>query len=261
MNFNELYKKTLTMRIAALLLALISLTISMPVYAWFAKQHELAAYAPVSSPEALYLGAGHTDLENNQFEDIRYMYFTGLDLTNGIRYDYRVFCVYGKAVEGYKLQLAYTTNNQFTYELFHAYESESEGSVVSYLTHSSTPTTYYYSLAYVSSANPLTVAAPTNENPASSAIAGTYLNKQTVGGEDLASGSLHSDTYGEYTKVNKYAEPIYWQTTSAIAGSLRGSFVHYYIIRVDKGSKAVNDRETDILCIAAKSAQFSAETP
>ncbi|MBP5194185.1 MAG: hypothetical protein J6126_05595, partial [Clostridia bacterium] len=153
------------------------------------------------------------------------------------------------------------TNNQFTYELFHAYESESEGSVVSYLTHSSTPTTYYYSLAYVSSANPLTVAAPTNENPASSAIAGTYLNKQTVGGEDLASGSLHSDTYGEYTKVNKYAEPIYWQTTSAIAGSLRGSFVHYYIIRVDKGSKAVNDRETDILCIAAKSAQFSAETP
>ena len=273
MNSNELYKKTLSMRIAALLLALIALIISLPAYAWFAKLHKLAAYAPVSSPEALFIGAGHTDFENNQFEDVRYIYFTGLDATEETRYDYRVFCIYGKAVPGYKLQLAYTTNNRFTYDLFHAYESDTEqpGSVVSYKTHTArggeTPPTYYYSFGYVSALNPLEVVEPTEENPASP-IDGIYLNS-----DDglLATNALHSETYavydgggeatGSYDNVNMFAESVYWQTSDVIVGNAKGSFVHYYIIRVNKGAKTSNDRETDLLCIAAKIFSISSGSP
>lgn len=215
---------------------LLLLSAIVPVYAWFASQHDLAAYAPVSSPEALYIGAGHTELENDLFEDIRYMYFNGMDVTDETHYVDRVFCVYGKSISGYRLQLAYTTNNQFTYEIYHATESQVQSaSAVAYSTHGATPTTYYYSIN-------------------GSAIAGTYLNKTTVEGEDLASQTYHTDTYGSYSNVNKYAEPIYWQTTGVEAGSPhgRGNFVNYYILRVRTDAKSLNDRETDVICISAK---------
>lgn len=210
--------------------------IALPVYAWFVGQG-LAAYAPVSSPEALYIGAGHTELENDQFEDIRYMYFNGMDVTSETHYVDRVFCVYGKSVAGYRLQLAYTTNNQFAYQIYHASESSTySAAAVEYATHSSTPQTYYYSI----------VGEP---------IAGNYLNRTVVSGETLADDTYHDDTYDEYAALNvsKYAEPIYWQTSSVEIGNIRGNFVNYYILRVITDGKTQNDRETDIICLAAKS--------
>ena len=243
------YSKKLIKHIVVAAVLFVALTASLPVYAWFSLKGDLAAYAPISSPEALYIGAGHIDMENNVFEDVRYMYFNGLDVTglgatgfdddSDCWYVDRVFCVYGKAVSGYKLQLAYTTNNRFTYEIFHADESsvESEGAV-RYTTHSDTPETYYYSVSGTS-------------------LMGTYLNKQTVNGEDIATGTLHFVTYGEYTSVNKYVEPVYWQTNAVEEGSARENFVNYYILRVKMNGKNENDRETDILCIAAKSFAFT----
>lgn len=227
-------------RIITLLTVSVALimAIALPVYAWLAGEKQLAAYAPVSSPEALYIGAGHTDLSDNRFEDIRYMYFNGMDATDAEHhYVDRVFCVYGKSVSGYRLQLAYTTNNQFSYQIYHATESsvESAGAVV-YTTHDATPATYYYSIN-------------------GAALAGSYLNKTTVDGEDLATDAYHSATYGAYSRsnVSDYAEPIYWQTTAVEVGNARGNFVNYYILRVDMGDKTQNDRETDVICLAAKS--------
>ena len=191
----------------------------------------------ISSPEALYIGAGHTEIDNDRFEDIRYMYFNGMDVADD--YVDRVFCVYGKAVAGYRLQLAYTTNNQFSYSIFPAREAsvESEGAV-EYVTHGETPETYYYSIN-------------------GAAISGSFLNSQVVDGKTLADGSLHTETYDAYSSsnVSKYAEPIYWQSSagSVERGNSRGDFVNYYILRVYTNNKPQNDRETDVLCIAAKS--------
>ena len=207
-------------------------------YAWMVSDKRLAAYAPVSAPEALYIGAGHRDIENNTFEDIRYMYFDGLDAEEGNYVD-KVFCVFGKGIRNYRLQIAYTTNNPFTYQIYHAQEVAASDLVgdppansVMYVTHQTTPETFYY----YADGEPL---------------AGTYLN-QGAGG--LANGTKHSNTYDDYTHVQANAEPIYWQSSASPAetGNSSEDFVNYYILRVNKNGKENNDRETDILCIVAK---------
>ncbi|MBR4761532.1 MAG: hypothetical protein IK086_02715 [Clostridia bacterium] len=216
------------------------LILSLTANAWFAISRGLVAYAPISSPEALYIGAGHRDIVNDTFEDIRYLYFNGIDATDGKDYYDYVFCVYGKCVSGYLLQLAYTTNNQFTYEIYTAKEETvaSPGSVA-YTTHTDTPQTFYYSIdTTVNSGNP---------------IAGRYLNGTTVNGEFIANSTYHTDTYDTYNLVDKYAEPLYWQTSAAIPGDARADFVSYYILRVCINGKSTNDRETDVICITAKS--------
>jgi len=248
-------RKAVFEALISLLLMVIALS---PVFAWQAASSVLAAYAPVSAPQSFYIGAGHIEFEGeeyynqtaaiNQFEDIRYLYLTGIDVTSGNTYYDYVFCVYGKAVPSFKLQLAYTTNNQFTYAIYNATESNVSGDVA-YTTHTSTGessgSTYYYSIS-------------------GEAIAGHFLNGKTENGkllgEDAAdeaeyaeANKFHKKTYGTYNNVDKYAEPLYWQTTNAITGSHRDTFVKYFILRVWINGKPSNDRETDIVCIAAKS--------
>lgn len=233
--------------IPAALIALAAAVI-LPVFAWFYRS-ELLAYAPISSHEALYIGAGHIEIADGEFadatlEDVRYLYLEGVDLTDEDRdyFDY-VFCVYGMTVSGFKLQLAFTTNNPFSYEIFDATEANapSPGSVA-YTTHGATPATYYYTAT-------------------GDAIAGSLLNldeavsdEETVALTDTSENSRHTTTYGSYNNVNKYGEPLYWQTDSSIlTGVAKGAFAKYFILRIYKDGKEINDRETDVICIAAKS--------
>ena len=98
---------------------------------WDLSRKEVASYVPIHAEDSLFIGAGHRDMENDTTEDIRYLYFGEMD-ANGDPYVDRVFCICGKGVHSYKIQLAYTTNNPFTYELYHATESTtaSEGAVL-----------------------------------------------------------------------------------------------------------------------------------
>lgn len=251
MRGNELRISTKGRIFAAIILVIFSLTVlGAPVFAWFSFNRIIGAYAPISKPEALYIGAGHRNIENNvftddYFEDIRYLYLDGIDVTSGRTYYDYVFSVFGKAISGYKLQLAYTTNNQFNYAIYPATEyteaqynamsaADKEGAV-GHTTHSDDPETYYY------------------KPSGNTALTGAFLNDQTVAGELLADTSYHSATYAAYNNVDKYAEPLYWQTTNAERGNPRGDFIHYYILRVYVNGKSDNDRETDVICIAAKS--------
>lgn len=184
--------------------------VATPVFAWLNSEKVIAGYAPVSTISSLFIGAGHN-------EDIKYLYFDGIDAAEGDpeepRYKYYVFCISGEFASYYKIQLAYTTNNQFSYDIFHATESSNpSGATVSYTTVGGD--TYYYAID-------------------GSAIAGHFLNSQTVDGELIADSTKHSETYGTYSYVNKYAEPLYWQTNSAIQGNVYGDFYHYYILRVN----------------------------
>lgn len=200
--------------------------IGAATYAWLASDKGLLSYAPISSPEALRIGAGNGD-------NIRYMRFDGLDVEGEETYFDKVFCVYGSGVANYKIQLAYTTNNPFTYSIFPAAQSTeySEGAV-EYVTRETTPRTFYYSVD-------------------GAAISGIFLNKDDPV-DLIANDDLHDHTYGEYDNVQVNAEPVYWQTANAEEGSARSSFIHYYILRIYKNGKTSNDRETDVLCIAAR---------
>ena len=263
-NTNEERSATVkkVVSVVAFIMAM-ALILSIPVAAWFMTQRMLAVYAPISSPQSLYIGAGHIHYADpsdpddvDEYEEIRYLYldsidadeFTPAEVESHLDYYDFVFCIYGKGVGGYKIQLAYTTNNQFTYQIFNATErdqayyngltSEQKKAYVSYTTHGSSADTYYYTAT-------------------GAAIAGTFLNQDGV--NILANSTKHADTYGSYNRVNPYAEPLYWQTTNSLPGSMRGSFVNYYILRVSLNGKRTNDRETDVICIAAKSFAYEQE--
>lgn len=198
-------------------------------YAWITMQKTILPYAPISATEALYIGAGHRSIANDTFEDIRYMYFSGFNVAED-EYVYKVFCIYGKGIGSYDMQLAHTTNNGFIYSIYRATESPTElpSSVVSYTTHEETPQTFYYTLGAL--------------------VACDSLNES--GG--VATDDYHEDTYGNYGHVQVNAEPVYWQTRNPETGNSLDDFVNYYILKVDRNGKTVNDRETDVLCIAAK---------
>ncbi|MBQ7700661.1 MAG: hypothetical protein IJT49_10030 [Clostridia bacterium] len=218
-------------------------------FGWFALKRTLAPYAPIARPEALFIGAGHRNFDaeahefkDSHFEDIIYLYLSGIDAKADKEYYDYVFCVYGKMISGFNLQLGYTTNNQFTYKIYSATETDTQPTgenveYVAYTTHTESPETFYYTPARL--------------------LTGDFLNDQTVGEETLADNTEHTATYGSYNNVNKYAEPLYWQTSSAEPGYARGDFINYYILRVYLNGKTVNDRETDVICITAKSATYT----
>lgn len=235
----------------------IAASVSIYVYSWFLNRKAIAGYSPISSPDSLFIAAGHSDMDNFVFENIRYLYFHGIDASGSEDkyYDY-LFCVYGKGITSYRLQLAYTTNNQFRYEIFRADEHEtepSEGYYLSYEMHTVPDKTYYYTLR------------ETDENTGDPIpVAGNILNlKSNTGSELLAKNygdndDYYDETYDGYAEVNKYGVPLYWQTDEAEKthdnpSDVSKPFAHYYILRIYTPRDRVNDRETDVICISATS--------
>lgn len=225
--------------VIAALTAFVVLAVSMGVYAWFYYGRRVAGISEISNPTAIFINAG------NQ-EDIRYLDLGGIDAENGGGHRDYVFCVRGNNVQAYKLQLAYTTNNQFDFEIYAATETNSLPggnplALVHYDTHSGNdPVLYYYAAA---GATP---------------IAGTLLNEDTsVTTETIAKGNdyYHDETYGAYTNRQKYAIPLYWQATNAVYPTLDANFdfCDYYILRVTWDPAVTkNDKETDIVYLSAK---------
>lgn len=236
-NNNIIFLLKKQMPTIALMMAIV-IVLSVSVYAWFGLlEREIGGYIPVASPQALYIGAGHVSIDSEglftDIEDIRYLYISGLDVNEQEYKDY-LFCIYGKAVPKFKIQIGYTTNNQFEYELYNASESEVGPSGIEYTTHGLSPSTYYYTMA--------------NQK-----INGVYLNRIVDNGEYIGDPNSKALSYGTYSNVNKYAVPIYWQSEEIDTGTKRGSFVMYFVLRVKMNGKVVNDKETDIILISATS--------
>lgn len=222
---------------------------SISVWAWLSYSRKAAAVARISNPAAIFIYAGNS-------EDVRFLDLSGIDVENktdenkiiegGKTYYYKdfVFTVVGEHVTSYKLQLAYTTNNQFSFDLY----ANAQKTV-------SDPGSGKIKVKYFT--NPDGIEQWYSVNDSVSPVAGTCLNKDgTVGSEAIAlsSGDYHDVTYGTYTNVQKYAEPIYWRMTDAVLGAADGMFTHYYILRVKWDENKTNDKETDIIYISANSA-------
>lgn len=242
---------------------LVAASFSVYVYSWFLNKKAVGAYGAVSAPDSLFIAAGHSDMEEFVFENIRYLYFRGIDASGDSdrEYDY-LFCVYGKAIKSYNLQLAFTTNNQFEYEILYADEIDVDGDQVpqeydiSYEMHTVENKTYYYTIRR-------------DSNNVEIPVKGEFKNAdfdQSNPGDSLRLAKDANDndryydlTYEDYTGVNSYGVPLYWQTTEAIDAheneleDFGKPFAHYYILRIHTKGGRVNDRETDVICISAKS--------
>ena len=231
---------------------------AVPLYAWFYRQRTAAAVAEISDPTAIYINAANK-------EDIRYMDLSGIDVENDGtptqdgtgKYKDFVFCIRGIDVSAYKLQLAYTTNNQFEYELYHA--TLAQGDAPADAVGLALYTTHPVGLAGVEQQ----YYAPAG----STKIVGDFLNRNTGASEILAydDDTYHDMTYAMlpandvatvYGYINKYAEPIYWQSRDSITptGFEAGgsTFCDYYLLRVIWTNDAVNNKETDIIYISAR---------
>lgn len=206
-----------------------ALFVSVTAFAWFTNQRKLDTMTKVNSPTSLCIGAGAK-------EDAANIDMGGIDVTDPAEKKDFVFCVYSDDTVGsYKIQLAHTTNIDFTYKIYKAEESEgipiAGESVVIY--YDEWDMVHYYIKDSV-------------------AVAGRYLNQDNTD-TTIADKSLHDRGYGEYGFVQKNAEPLYWQNTDPIehqASEL--SFVDYYILEVSWNSTQVsNDKETDMVYLTA----------
>lgn len=119
-------------------------------------------------------------------------------------------------LEKYRFQLAYTTNIPFSYSI-HRAKLTSDGT---YNTpHTEGGITFYYD---------------------TQAVSGHFLNRLD---DRIADNTRHSITYNEYSSVQMYAEPVYWQSDDVE----RVDTIDYYILKVTWTESLPNNKETDMI--------------
>lgn len=236
----------------------LSLMIAMPIYAWFARQNEIAMLTKVNSPANLYINAA------TQQEDIINLSLSSINTEEaGENYEEFVFCVSGKNVSQYDLQIAHTTNIAFTYEIYPAAElsgtdyTAQKGNIVKYTSEDKTKTIFY--------------------TYAGGKIDGDYLNRDnTVTNRNVASNDYNStekDNHQNYDTTSDdpqvFAKALYWKNKDPISVNTsddnikRNGFEHPYILKVSwsqNGQGTVadddityvhNNKETDLIYITA----------
>ena len=203
-------------------------------------QREMSTAAWIKAPIVLDIRAG-----NNQA--IQYLDMGDIevgDSTDGYK-DY-VFCVYGKPVDNYSLQLAYTTNIAFHYDVYRA-DLDDTGDIVF---QSPNNTAYFKTVG-------------------DSVISGLSMNDIAEKGESPEKYQSHDLSYGdekkenivERTKVQDNNEPLYFLAEENGIKVMRPcpdniiegkEFLDYYVIRVSwKAGEVHEDKETDIVYLTA----------
>ena len=229
---NKKKNRKLILSGAALVISALLLVVS---YGWFYVQREMTTTAWIKAPIVLDIRAG-----NNQ--DIKYLDMGNIEVGEGKAgsKDY-VFCVYGKPVDNYSLQLAYTTNIAFHYDVYRAdLANDSSGNVVF-------------------------------ESPEGNAtfkkvgdlvISGLSMNEIKEKDESPTKYQSHALSYGDEKKVNIVDkskvqvnnEPLYFLAEEngvkvmQPRNIINNEFIDYYVISVSwKAGEVHEDKETDIV--------------
>ena len=230
-------KRKLILSGAALVISALLLAIS---YAWFCTQREMTTAAWIKAPIVLDIRSG-----NNQ--DIKYLDMGDIEVGEGKAgsKDY-VFCVYGKPVDYYSLQLAYTTNIAFHYDVYRANLVENESGEVTFESPDNKAT-------FNITDNPVIKGLSMNEIKANKESPAKYQS------HDLSYGDEKKENIVERTKVQDNNEPLYFlaeengikvmKPRNIIEGK---EFLDYYVIRVSwKAGEVHEDKETDIVYLTA----------
>lgn len=247
----------------------LALLVAIPVFAWFSYQRHIVKLQKIESPNTLVLSAAHredetcfeinginadeiaVDVSGNKLTEI----VNGKTQDKKITYKDYVFCVTGDAVDKFTIQLAYTTNNPFTYELYAAKEltaTELETDIASDKNKSIiTDTSPIDYVAYTVEGEPVagmptlvtddsnnyhttaikddllyyridySVTDPTSEINA--AVAGKYTGRYLNSSNNGVSANNDTDltyqkkAYDEYTNIQDDAKPVYWQANNVSA--------------------------------------------
>ena len=189
----------------------------------------------IKAPIVLDIRAG-----NNQ--DIKYLDMGNIEVGEGKdgSKDY-VFCVYGKPVDNYSLQLAYTTNIAFHYDVYRADLVENGSGTVVFESPNN-------KAAFNMVGNPV--------------ISGLSMNEIKKNNESLEKYQSHDLSYGDEkkenivdkSKVQVNNEPLYFLAEENGVKVMRprniigNEFIDYYVIHVSwKAGEVHEDKETDIV--------------
>lgn len=262
---NRMMKLTKAQKIQLVISVLLTLTliIAFPVMAWFSSERKVATVAKVNTPAKLSIKSGAS-------EDIIQFKMSGINVGDGTESGYKdyVFCVEGEEVSNYRIQIAHTTNINFTYTLYKAYTNNSGNGGVEYIDESG-GTHYYICNEEFSSNDP------------SSELYGHYINLKAgtfFGNRKIADDGYDKKSYESGDVIQQYAEPLYWQTGTIHANSeykinesdtdsisyneynnyhatepSDKKFLNFYVLRISwPGDNTVkNDKETDIIYLTA----------
>ena len=239
MKTNSKYKKQkrrLIMSGAALVISGLLLVVS---YAWFYTQREMSTAAWIKAPVVLDIRAGND-------QDIKYLDMGNIEVGETDGYKDYVFCVYGKPIDNYSLQLAYTTNIAFHYEVYRVDLSDN-GDIVFQSPENS---------ARFKRVNDIPV------------IIGLSMNEIKANNESPAKYQSHALSYGdekkenivESSKVQANNEPLYFLAEENGVKVMKPrnilnnntDFLDYYVIHVSwKAGEVHEDKETDIVYLTA----------
>ena len=230
---NKKKNRKLILSGAALVISALLLVVS---YGWFYVQREMTTTAWIKAPIVLDIRAG-----NNQ--DIKYLDMGNIEVGEGTAgsKDY-VFCVYGKPVDNYSLQLAYTTNIAFHYDVYRAdLVDEGSGKVI------------------FESPN----GKATFNKIGDPVISGLSMNEIKEKNESPTKYQSHALSYGDEkkenivdtNKVQVNNEPLYFLAEENGVKVMRPRniikneyFIDYYVISVSwKAGEVHEDKETDIV--------------
>jgi len=244
---------------------------TIPVFAWFYMQRKAAEMYKVEFPNSLYLNAA-------QREDRVYFNMNAVSpykvdpITGGLVHDNTgklipvtrqlfVFSVSGSNTKSYKLQMAHTNNNQFTYKIYPAVQYGSEESIPSgtddadivlYSMHADSHTENTIQVAddvYSESGSKYYVKSATE-------VSGEYKNNQTSSPMQAKDNdSFYIENYSDKTNVEDNDIPSYWQSDSiSVTWDSNKKFCHYYIVEVtweNRADRSFEDKETDMIYITA----------
>ncbi len=204
-----------------------------------------------------------------------------------------VFSVSGSGTDRFTLQLAHTTNNQFTYTVYNAtqylYKKGTTGlseeqkkacvpsdtdddKIVKYDVNANShtenklviPTDAYDAvipegkLYYVREGGEGVGIGMISQNKKEVTLDAVDY-KKVIGKtlDDAADEKFYKETYGQYTDVNEYAVPIYWQKAVTLQASEiddnNKTFCKYYILEVtwnEAQQATITNKETDMVYIS-----------
>lgn len=246
------------------------LVIGLPVFAWFTSERKTATVIKINAPTTIKIGAGNEepvemiDLSNINVEE--YLDEESTTLKTEGTY---VFCVTGKYLSKYDLQIARTTNIDFDYELYRVDSKTYEDVISKGITEKPTVGSGYEIAEYKSELDgntyyyPYQTSNSTDKTQGNVTVQGGFLNAKTennhtIGnGEEKIDGSttFHTHNYSRYDNVNEYAEPLYWQVKGLpVTGQVGDAgFVDYYVLKIKWENKNfTNNKETDMLYITAR---------
>lgn len=244
MHKGEKTRKQKMVFLLSILSVLISIIVLVTVsLSWFFTKRELDTLTWIKTPIVLSIGSGND-------HSIVQLDMGNIDVENNSSVDY-VFCVHGEPVDIYSLQLAYTTNIAFYYDIYRAdMTNDSEGAVTSiYTSEDGEEHKEYF------------------QKVDDAVISGKPLDKMTS--DEKAEHQKHSLSYGlndgnsvDENQVQRNAEPLYWIASenglnamnprNIIRSAEKTYFCDYYILHISwEKDTVVNDKETDMIYLTA----------